>query len=137
MPRAAAERLEALPPSGSPSENDRIALLLARAIEDQGQTEAGAYIICRDRVRLSRAARPNADGLPCCWRTVAPAEALPLLEEVERLVKRLGRHERGEHAEMYDWGEPDSEGSARRSRLLRRVLAVLSQHSRRPGTAIP
>jgi hypothetical protein len=99
---AAAERLEGLPPSGSPSENDRIALLLARAIEDQGQTERALILYAEIGSRLPggeaqcrRAALLLANG--------RAAEALPLLEEVERLVKRLGRHERGEHAEMYDW----------------------------------
>ena len=99
---AARERLESLPASASQSENDRAALLLARALEqcgdreralglyaDLGQRMAGAEALCRQALLLRGQQR---DG-----------EALAVLEEVEKRARRLDRFQRGQDAEMYDW----------------------------------
>ena len=94
--------LEALEPSASPSENDRAALLLARALEGCGETAralrlyaelgermAGCEALCREAALLL------ADG--------RRREALTPLAEVERRVRRLDKMERARDAAMYDW----------------------------------
>jgi hypothetical protein len=94
--------LEALPPSGSAAENDRSALLLARALEGCGETAralrfyeelgsrmAGCEAQCRQAALLIAEGRGG--------------EALEPLTEVERRVKRLDRMERMKDAPMYDW----------------------------------
>lgn len=99
---AARGLLERLPQSASHSENDRAALLLARSLDECGETEramalygelgermAGAEPQCRHAALLIRAGR-------------AP-EAIPLLEEAERRARRLARFQRAEDAPMYDW----------------------------------
>jgi hypothetical protein len=103
-PAAARALLSALPPSGSPSENDRSALLLARAhddlgegeqalalYEDVGQRLAGAEAQCRQAALLIRLGRR--------------AEAIAPLEEAERRARRMDRFECSREAEMYDWAE--------------------------------
>ncbi|MBV8687312.1 MAG: tetratricopeptide repeat protein [Alphaproteobacteria bacterium] len=98
----ARRELEALPPSASQTENDRGALLLARSLEECGQTEralelygevgprlAGGEALCRHAALLIKAGRE--------------AEAVPLLAEVEARAKRLDRMERARDAAMYDW----------------------------------
>jgi hypothetical protein len=99
---AARAQLEALPESGSPSENDRAALLLARSLDELGEADravalyadvgsrmAGAEAQCRQAALLIRQGRP--------------AEAVPLLEEAERRARRLDRFERARDSDMYDW----------------------------------
>jgi hypothetical protein len=94
--------LEALPESASPSENDRGALLLARALQECGETDgahalyaeigprmAGAEAQCRQAALLIEQGRQG--------------EALPLLEEAARRAKRLDRLERARESDMYDW----------------------------------
>jgi hypothetical protein len=101
-PGSARGLLETLPESGSPSENDRAALLLARSLDDLGETERalalyadlgeripGAEAQCRRAALLIRAGRA--------------AEAIPLLEEAERRARRLDRFERSKDSAMYDW----------------------------------
>jgi hypothetical protein len=103
-PAAAKALLADLPLSGSPSENDRTALLLARAHDDLDETEpalalyedvghrlAGAEAQCRQAALLIRIGRR--------------AEALAPLEEAERRVRRIDRFERMRDADMYDWAE--------------------------------
>ncbi len=100
--RRARDLLEALPSSASPSENDRAALLLARVLEQQGETDAalaiyadvgsrlpGAEAQCRQAALLLAADRRRA--------------ALPVLLEVERRLKRIDSFERSSNADMYDW----------------------------------
>jgi hypothetical protein len=99
---AARDILQALPPSGSPSENDRTALLLARSLDDSGDSEgalrlygdlgerlAGAEAQCRHAALLIRLGRQE--------------EAVPLLEEAARRAKRVDRYERTRDGDMYDW----------------------------------
>jgi hypothetical protein len=94
--------LEALPESASQSENDRGALLLARALQECGETDralalyaeigprmAGAEAQCRQAALLIEQGRQG--------------EALPLLEEAARRAKRLDRLERARESDMYDW----------------------------------
>ena len=101
-PDGARAVLEPLPPSGSAAENDRAALLLARAFDDSGKKEralalyrelgermAGGEALCREAALLLAEGRRS--------------EALAPLEEVEKRLKRLDRLERARDADMYDW----------------------------------
>jgi len=94
--------LEELPESASPSENDRAALLLARSLEELGETDRaialyaelgermpGAEAQCRQAALLIGGGRRG--------------DAVPLLEEAERRARRLDKMERRKEAEMYDW----------------------------------
>jgi hypothetical protein len=103
-PADACKLLEALPASGSASENDRAALYLARAwqelgesekalalYEDIGQRLPGGEAQCRQALLLIQVGRAH--------------DAQPILEEVQRRVKRIDRHERAANAQMYDWAE--------------------------------
>jgi hypothetical protein len=99
---AARRQLETLPESGSQTENDRAALLLARALQacgdhekalafyaDVGERLAGAEAQCRQAALLIEQGRER--------------EALPLLEETARRAKKIDRFERARDGEMYDW----------------------------------
>ena len=94
--------IEALPPSASPSENDRTALLLARSLESLGETERAIalYGEVGERMPGAEAQCRQAALLIAGGRT---AEAVPLLEEAERRARRLDRMERRRDADMYDW----------------------------------
>lgn len=94
--------LEALPESRSAAENDRAALLRARAFEEMGEEEQalglyaelgermpGGEALCREAALLIRRGRAG--------------DAIAPLEEVERRLKRLDRFERARDADMYDW----------------------------------
>ncbi|MDB5723035.1 MAG: hypothetical protein JWP15_3653 [Alphaproteobacteria bacterium] len=99
---AARDLLETLPASSSQSEVDRAALLLARSVEDCGETEralalyadvgarmAGSEAQCRQAALLLRLGRKQ--------------EAVALLAEVESRARRLDRFQRAQEADMYDW----------------------------------
>jgi hypothetical protein len=94
--------LEKLPPSGSQSENDRAALLLARLLEDGGEAERALAIYADVGERL-----PGAEAQ--CRRAALliargrRREALPLLEEAETRARRMDRYERAKNADMYEW----------------------------------
>ena len=94
--------LEALPPSGSQAENDRADLLRARLLEQGGETEAAL-------ARYEDVGRRMPGGEAQCRQAAMlialgrDREAVPLLAEVERRLKRLDRIERANHADMYDW----------------------------------
>jgi hypothetical protein len=93
--------IESLPPSGSQSENDRAALLLARLIEDEESARALAlYADVGERLPGAEAQCRQAALLITLGRS---GEALPLLVEVERRAKRMDRHERAKEADMYSW----------------------------------
>ena len=98
----ARELLETLPPSGSQSENDRAALLLARrsrrtARRDRalalyaevGERMPGAEAQCRQAALLMATGRRR--------------EALAPLSEAERRAKKMDRQERAKQSDMYDW----------------------------------
>src|SRR4051794_1015952 len=103
----ARELLEALPPSGSQSENDRAALLLARLLEEAGETHRalaiyaevgermpGAEAQCRQAALLMAAGRRD--------------EALRPLSEAERRGERVGPPPRAPHAALCAWGAPNT-----------------------------
>jgi hypothetical protein len=94
--------IEALPPSASPSENDRAALLLARALEECGETE-GALARYADLSARLPGGEPQCRQAALLMASGRRDEARAVLEEVERRVKRLDRHERPQHSDMYDW----------------------------------
>ena len=94
--------LDALPESRSAAENDRAALLRARALDKTGDEEQalglyadlgarmpGGEALCREAALLIRLGRAG--------------EAIAPLEEVERRLKRLDRFERARDADMYAW----------------------------------
>lgn len=94
--------LEALPESASPSENDRAALLLARSLEDSGESDRAIalYAELGERMPGAEAQCRQAALLIAAGRR---AEALPLLEETERRARRLDKMERRKDSDMYDW----------------------------------
>ncbi|HEV2866344.1 MAG TPA: hypothetical protein VGX37_07500 [Allosphingosinicella sp.] len=98
----ARELLEQLPASGSQAENDRSALLLARALEQEGETERALQLYGELGARM-----PGGEAL--CRQAALlltqrrRAEALSALGEVERRLKRIDRFERAAHADMYEW----------------------------------
>lgn len=94
--------LEALPETGSPSENDRTALLLARSLDELGESDRAAalYAEIGERMPGAEAQCRHAALLLAGGRG---AEAVPLLEETERRARRLDKMERKRDSEMYDW----------------------------------
>lgn len=94
--------LETLPESGSPSENDRASLLLARSLEELGETERAIalYAGLGERMPGAEAQCRQAALLIASGRG---PDAVPLLEEAERRARRLDKMERRKEAEMYDW----------------------------------
>jgi len=101
-PARARELLEALPASGSISENDRASLLLARLLEEDGDTARALtiYADVGERLPGAEAQCRHAALLIALGR---PAEAMPLLIETERRARRMDRRERAKDLEMYDW----------------------------------
>jgi hypothetical protein len=94
--------LEDLPNSASPSENDRAALLLARSLEEIGETDRaiGLYAELGERMPGAEAQCRHAALLIGRGRG---DEAVALLEETERRARRLDKMERRRDSEMYDW----------------------------------
>lgn len=103
-PEEARKLLEALPLSGSASENDRANLYLARAYQELGKNDEaialyqdvggrlpGGEAQCRQAALLLSIGRAH--------------DAEPLLDEVQRRLKRIDRHERAANAQMYDWAQ--------------------------------
>lgn len=99
---AARDTLEALPPSGSASENDRTALLLARSLDDSGDAD-GALLLYADVGERLAGAEAQCRRAALLIRLGREDEALPLLEETARRAKRIDRFERMRDADMYDW----------------------------------
>ena len=99
---AARELLEALPHSLSQAENDRSALLLARAVEAEGESDRALALYAELGARM-------AGGEALCRKAALllaqgrRAEAQAALGEVERRTRRLDRLERAANADMYDW----------------------------------
>ena len=98
----ARELLETLPPSGAQSENDRAALLLARLLEEAGETDRALAIYAEVGTRMpgAEAQCREAALLMSLGRS---REALVPLVEAEKRAKRMDRHERAKQSEMYDW----------------------------------
>jgi hypothetical protein len=99
---AARTIVEALPLSNSQSENDRVSLLLARLLEEGGETERALalYADVGERLVGAEAQCRQAALLMALGRET---EAQPLLVEVERRAKRMDRFERAKNADMYAW----------------------------------
>jgi hypothetical protein len=94
--------LEALPETGSRLEEARSRLLMARVLEEQGET-ARALALYHELGDRLPGAEPQCRQAALLMRLGRNEEARALLEEVEWRVKRLSRHERGQQREMYDW----------------------------------
>lgn len=101
-PAEALDALDALPETQSPSEGDRAMLLRAKVLEelgrddealalygDTGERLPGGEAQCRQAALLIRHGRTD--------------EAIAALEEVERRLKLVDRHERAKQRDMYDW----------------------------------
>jgi len=98
----ARDLLETLPSSASASENDRAALLLARSLEEVGETERALTLYGDLGTRLA-GAEPQCRQAALLIREGRAGEAIAPLEEAERRVRRLDRFERAKEADMYDW----------------------------------
>ena len=94
--------LEELPESASPSENDRAALLLARSLEELGETDRAIALYGELGERMPGAEAQCRHAALLIGRGRG-GEAVALLEEAERRARRLDRMERRKDAEMYDW----------------------------------
>jgi hypothetical protein len=94
--------LESLPETQSLSERDRANLLLAQVLEAEGEDERALAIYADVGERLPGGeAQCREAGV--LLRLGRGAQALRPLEEVERRVKRLDRHELARERVMYDW----------------------------------
>ena len=98
----ARELLETLPPSGSQSENDRAALLLARLLEEDGEADRALAIYAEVGERMP-GAEAQCRQAALLMATGRRPQALPLLAEAERRAKRMDRHERAKQSDMYSW----------------------------------
>lgn len=94
--------LEELPESASPSENDRAALLLARSLEELGETDRAIALYGELGERMPGAEAQCRHAALLIGRGRA-GDAVPLLEEAERGARRLDKMERRKDSEMYDW----------------------------------
>ncbi|MFS0735678.1 tetratricopeptide repeat protein [Sphingomonas sp. 1P06PA] len=96
--------MEALPPAGTPSAADRESLVRARALHAADRREEAATLYADIATRLP------GDEARCLQAALLiemgrKADALAVLEEVERREKRLDRLARAEHRAMYDWAQ--------------------------------
>jgi hypothetical protein len=94
--------LEGLPQSGSPAENDRAALLLARSLDELGEAERAAALYAELGERMPGAEAQCRHAALLIARGRGP-EAIPLLEETERRARRLDKIERSKEDDMYEW----------------------------------
>jgi len=94
--------LDGLPPSGSQAETDRADLLRARLLEQAGESEP-ALALYDDIGRRMPGGEAQCRQAALLISLGRGREAVPLLGEVERRVKRLDRLERAAQADMYDW----------------------------------
>jgi len=98
----ARELLETLPPSGAQSENDRAALLLARLLEEAGETDRALAIYAEVGTRMP-GAEAQCREAALLMSLGRRRDALVPLVEAEKRAKRMDRHERAKQSEMYDW----------------------------------
>ena len=100
--KQARDMLEALEPSTVRSDNDRASLLLARMLEQEGETARALAHYADVGVRLPGAeAQCREAGL--LLHLGRRAEAAAALAEVEKRAKRMDKGERAKHREMYEW----------------------------------
>jgi hypothetical protein len=100
--KAARALLDSLPPSTVRSDNDRASLLLARLLEEAGETKRALALYADVGERL-----PGAEA-QCRQAALLIAEgregeAMAPLTEAEKRAERMDRHERAREAEMYAW----------------------------------
>jgi hypothetical protein len=100
--KRARDMLEALPPSGLQSDNDRASLLLARMLEAEGES-ARALALYNDVGRRLPGAEPHCREAGLLLSLGRRAEAYIALAEAERRAKRMDKHERAKDADMYAW----------------------------------
>jgi hypothetical protein len=94
--------LKGLPETQSLSERDRADLLLAQVLEAEGEDERALAIYADVGERLPGGeAQCREAGL--LLRLGRGAQARAPLEEVERRVKRVDRHELARERDMYEW----------------------------------
>jgi hypothetical protein len=98
----AKRELSDLPQSASQAENDRAALLLARAHDDLGEAEP-ALVLYADLARRMAGGEALCRQAALLIREGRTPEAQAALEEVDARVKRLDRMERMREPEMYAW----------------------------------
>jgi hypothetical protein len=101
-PGEARRLLEELPASGAASENDRTSLYLARAYQELGEHEK-ALALYEDIGRRLPGAEAQCRMALLLIQLGRAHDAEPVLEEVQRRVKWIDRHERASKAQMYDW----------------------------------
>lgn len=94
--------LDGLPETSSTSERDRASLLRAKVLEELGE-DAAALTLYRDLGERMPGGEPQCREAGLLLRIGRRDEALAPLEEVERRLKRLDKHERSREREMYDW----------------------------------
>jgi hypothetical protein len=104
QPDEARQVLETLPETSSISERDRANLLLARVLEEQGES-ARALTIYSDVGERLPGAEAQCRQAALLMQLGRRSEARFVLEEVQRRVKRLDRHERARERDMYGWAE--------------------------------
>lgn len=100
----AREVLESLPETSSRAEADRAQLLLARVVEEQGESARALALYYEVGERLP-GAEAQCRQAALLLRLGRKAEARTVLEDIERRMKRIDRHERLENRDMYDWAE--------------------------------
>lgn len=94
--------LEELPASGAASENDRASLYLARAYQEVGENEK-ALALYEDVGRRLPGGEAQCRMALLLIKLGRAHDAEPILEEVQRRMKWIDRHERARNAQMYDW----------------------------------
>ena len=100
--KRARDMLEALPPTGLQSDNDRASLLLARMLEAEGES-ARALALYNDVGRRLPGAEAHCREAGLLLQLGRRAEAFIALSEAERRAKRMDKHERAKDADMFAW----------------------------------
>jgi hypothetical protein len=98
----ARELMETLPPSGSQAESDRAELLRARLLEQAGRDEE-ALALYEELGRRMPGGEAQCRHAALLLSLGRKRDAVPLLAEVEKRLKRLDTFERANNADMYDW----------------------------------
>ena len=94
--------LEALPETRSQSETDRTKLLLARVLEELGET-ARALVLYHEVGERLPGAEAQCREAALLIHLGRRRDAMAPLEEVERRLKRIDPYERSSNRDMYDW----------------------------------
>jgi hypothetical protein len=103
-PEKALTVLEGLPETTSQSERDRGDLLRARVLDEQGEGESALVLYANVAERLP-GAEAQCRQAALLIQLGRRSEALAALEEVERRVRHIDRHERARERDMYEWAQ--------------------------------